>query len=399
MHAKVQHGNKQGDSYMSDGKSTKNKVTVVVSLLILACLAVVVINVWRAKHREVTRVEKTTVIPVTISPAITGELDWFTDVTGDLTPIQSAALYAKVPGKIIEEIFVEKGDWVEKGQLVASLEKDQITANLNRGRAVVEVAQTSVDVLEKDFRRIENLYKSKAAPKQKLDHIQAELDVAGARLKEAQAALKELDVLFRDHDIYATQSGIVADRFVDPGNMSNSKAPILTISNEKVLKVELTVPEIEFSNIREDLAVTFVTDACPGRTFSGKVALIYPTVDPMTRTIKAEVHIKNDDMQLRSGMFAHVRLYFGKKQALLIQREGLNKMPGTGSYYVYAVKEGKARIKNIETGIFQGNRVEVLSGLAEGDQVVIQGQNRLRDNIAVEIIQNKDVEKKPGDMP
>ena len=384
---------------MSDGKSAKNKVTVVVGLLILACLAIVVINVWRAKHREVIKVEKTTIIPVAISPAIRGELDWFTDVTGNLAPIQSAALYAKVPGKIIEEIFVEKGDWVKKGQLVASLEKDQIAAHLNRGQAAVEVAQTSVDVLEKDFYRIENLYKSKAAPKQKLDHIQAELDVAGARLKEAQAALKELNVLYRDHDIYATQSGIVADRFVDAGNMSNSKAPVLRISNEKILKVELTVPEIEFPNIREGMEVTFMVDACPDRTFSGKVALIYPTADPMTRTIKAEVHIKNNDMQLRSGMFAHVRLYFGKKQALLIQREGLNKMPGTGNYYVYAIKEGKARIKNIETGIFQGNLVEVLSGLAEGDQVVIQGQNRLRDNIPVEIIQKKDVEKNLRDMP
>lgn len=384
---------------MSNGAPKKSKVTVIVGLLILACLTVFVINVWRAKHREVTRVEKTTVIPVTISPAITGELDWFTDVIGDLVPIQSASLFAKVPGKIIEEIFVEKGDWVKKGQLVASLEKDQIAAHLNRGQAAVEVAQTSVDVLEKDFYRIENLYKSKAAPKQKLDHIQAELDVAGARLKEAQAALKELNVLYRDHNIYATQSGIVADRFVDQGNMSNSTFPVLKISNEKVLKVELTVPEIEFFNIQEGMEVTFMVDACPGRTFSGKVALIYPTVDPMTRTIKAEVHIKNDDMQLRSGMFAHVRLYFGKKQALLIRREGLNKMPGTGNYYVYAIKEGKARIKNIETGIFQGNLVEVLSGLAEGDQVVIQGQNRLRDNIPVEIIQKKDVEKNLRDMP
>jgi len=382
---------------MSDEKNTKSKVTVVVGLLILACLAIVVINVWRAKHREVIKVEKTTIIPVAISPAIRGELDWFTDVTGNLAPIQSAALYAKVPGKIIEEIFVEKGDWVKKGQLVASLEKDQIAAHLNRGRAAVEVAQTQVNVLEKDYKRIENLYKSKALPKQKFDHIQAELDVAGARLKEAQAALKELNVLYRDHDIYATQSGIVADRFVDAGNMSNSKAPVLRISNEKILKVELTVPEIEFPNIREGMEVTFMVDACPDRTFSGKVALIYPTADPMTRTIKAEVHIKNNDMQLRSGMFAHVRLYFGKKQALLIQREGLNKMPGTGSYYVYVAKEGKAHIKNIETGISQGNLVEVLAGLVEGDQVVIQGQNRLKDNVEVEIIQKKDVEKHSGD--
>lgn len=374
---------------MSNGKPKKSKATLVVGLLILVCLAAVVINAWRAKHRKVTRVLKTVIIPVAISPAVKGELEWFTDVTGNLAPIRAAAIYAKIPGKIIEQIFVEKGDRVEKGQLIASLEKDQVEAKLNRGRAAVEVAQAQVDVLEKDFHRIENLYKKKAAPKQKLDHITAELNVAKAQLKEAQAALKEIKVFYNDHNIYATQSGIVADRFVDPGNLTDKKVEIMRICDERVLKVQLAVPEKDLPHIKEGMDVTFTVDACPGKTFSGKVALIYPTIDPMTRTIRLEVHIENKDLALRSGMFAYVRLYFGKKQALLIRREALNKMPGTGNYYVYVVKDGRARMKNIETGIKQGNVVEVLSGLAEGDPVVIQGQNRLKDNTPVKVIKNK----------
>jgi RND family efflux transporter MFP subunit len=376
---------------MSDKKAANRKLTLGVGLFILVVLIVMAANVWRAKKKPAPALETASAIPVTVSPVVKGELDWFTEVAGDLKPMQSTMLFAKVPGKIIEEILVEKGDWVEKGQRVASLEKNQINAQLSRAQAAVEVAQTQVDVLEKDFFRMDNLYKSQTAPKQKLDHIQAELNAAKARLKEAQAAFNELNVLYRDHDMYATQSGIVADRFVDPGNLSNPQAPIMKISNEKELKVEISLPERETPHIRPGMDVTFTTDAWPGRTFSGQVALIYPTVDPMTRTIKAEIHIQNQDLQLRSGMFAHVKLYFGKKESLLIRKEALNQLPGTGSYYVYGINDHVARLINIDTGIHQGNLVEVASGLSEGDRVVIQGQNRLKDNTAVEIVTEKPI--------
>ncbi|MDO9262697.1 MAG: efflux RND transporter periplasmic adaptor subunit, partial [Desulfosalsimonadaceae bacterium] len=102
--------------------------------------------------------------------------------------------------------------------------------------------------------------------------------------------------------------------------------------------------------------------------------------------------IPNSDLSLRSGMFAHIRLYFGKKQALLIRREALIQLPGAGDYYVYVVKDGKARMHNINTGIQQDNLAEVTSGLSEGDSLVIQGQNRLKDNTPVTIIKPKDAE-------
>jgi RND family efflux transporter MFP subunit len=372
---------------MRSNTSANGKLTVLAGLFIVICLGLLAVNIWRAKHQQTAETKTTEVIPVAVAIAAKGELDWYTEVTGDLKPLESADLHAKIPGKIIEQILVEKGDWVEKGDLVAILEKNQISAQRNRAEAGVEVAQTKLDVLEKDFQRMKTLYEQKVSPRQKLDHIAAERAAARAGLTAAKAALKELDVLYRDHDIYATLSGMVADRFVDPGNLSSPQVPILRLSNEKTLKATLTVPESEFSLMHEGMAVTFTTGAKPGQTFSGTVALVYPTVDPLTRTVRAEAHIPNSDLSLRSGMFAHIRLFFGKKQALLIPREALNQLPGAGDYYVYVVGDGKARMQNIKTGIQQGNFAEITSGLAEGDQVVIQGQNRLRDNTPVTIVQ------------
>ena len=374
---------------MSNHSPRKSRASLIIGLLIIACVAIAAFNIWRARHKTLTRVEKRLTIPVAVSRVTLRKLDWFTDVTGNLLPIRSTAVHAKIPGKIIKRIYVEKGDPVKKGQLLVSLEKEQVKAKLDRARAAVKVASARTDMLEKDYKRIENLFRKKAVPKQKLDHIQAELHVARAQLKEARAALKETKIFYNDHDIYAMQSGIVADRFVDPGNLTDKDVEILRICDESVLKLQLEIPEKDLPYVKKGMDVSFTADACPKKTFSGKVALIYPTIDPMTRTIRLEVHIQNKDHTLHAGMFVHVRLYFGKKQVLVIRREALNKMPGTASYYVYIVKNNRAHMKNIKVGIKQGNFVEVTSGLSEGDAVVIQGQNRLKDNMPVLIMNNQ----------
>ena len=96
--------------------------------------------------------------------------------------------------------------------------------------------------------------------------------------------------------------------------------------------------------------------------------------------------VPNKDKLLRSGMFAHVRLYLGGKSTLVVNRDALNKLPGTGNYYVYVVQKDKAVLKNVETGFTQGNYVEVTNGLTEGEKVVVKGQNRLKDGVPVVVV-------------
>ncbi|MBW2000584.1 MAG: efflux RND transporter periplasmic adaptor subunit, partial [Deltaproteobacteria bacterium] len=123
----------------------------------------------------------------------------------------------------------------------------------------------------------------------------------------------------------------------------------------------------------------------PGKVFKGEISVINPTLDPATRTGQIEIHIPNKDLTLRSGMFAHIRLALGEKQALVIPKDGLNRLPGTGSYFAYVVEDGKAVMKNIKIGMIQGTYVEVTEGLKEGEQVVVKGQNRLKDGTRVRV--------------
>ncbi len=362
-------------------------------LCIIIFLALTAVNIWKIKNRQPIEVVKHRKIPVQVCMVQRKKINDFMDVTGDFLPFQSVKIYPRIPGEIIEKIMVHRGDVVKKGQLIAQLEKSRIRAQMDRAGAQVELAAANRDVLEKDFSRIKSLFKHKAASRQKLDHVSAELKAAEARVKEAKAAFKELKVIYKEHDIFATISGVVTDRYLDPGSFSNPAVPILRIADEKKLKLLAGVSESAFYKIKKGMKITFYTDACPGKIFSGKVFKIYPVLNPETRTVKLEIHVQNDKLVLRSGMFAHVRVNLGEKNALAVPLDGLIKMSGTGSYYAFTISHGKAHLRNLKTGIIRNNSAEILSGLKQGDKLVIKGQRELKDGVSVKIVNRNKINK------
>ena len=144
-----------------------------------------------------------------------------------------------------------------------------------------------------------------------------------------------------------------------------------------------TVTEKDFRLIKKGMKCDITTDAVPGKVFSGVVSVINPSLDPASRSGEIEIHLENKDRQLRSGMFAHLTLYLGTVKGIAVPRDVLQKTPGTGNYYVFVVKGGKASLRNIETGITFKNIVEVTKGLENGEEVVVMGQNRLKDGFDV----------------
>jgi HlyD family secretion protein len=133
------------------------------------------------------------------------------------------------------------------------------------------------------------------------------------------------------------------------------------------------------------MPVEISVDSYSGKIFKGKVTILSPTIDPTTRTGEIEIHFDNKEKMLRSGMFARIKLFLGQKESTVVLRDSLLKLPGTGSYYVYVVENGKAVQKNIKIGIGEGNFVEVISGLGPGEQVVLTGQGLVKEGVAVVI--------------
>ena len=362
-------------------KGKKGTVIALAAILIFAGFAV--FNYVKYKAQKKGEIKTTEKIPVQIAEARSMHLKSILEQTGDIRSVIEVDVYPKVPDKIIEKLLVEKGDFVKRGALIAALEKGMVEAQVAQAKAAVDMAEANLDVLEKDYIRIEYLYKEKAAAKQQLDHINARLKAAKAQLRQTQETLKQLEILYREHRIYASVKGYVSARYIDQGAMSDTKKPIIRISSEENVKIVTSVTEKDFPHIKKGMKAEIRVDSFPDRVFHGTVSVINPTLDPATRTGEIEIHIPNKDLTLRSGMFAHIRLYLGEKEATVILRDALINLPGTGNYYVFVVEDNHAVQKNIETGISQEEYTEVAAGLNLGEQVVVKGQNRLRDGVAV----------------
>ena len=367
------------------GKKGKKGIVIAI-VFILIFIGFIGFNYVRFISQKETEVEKIEKVSVQVAESKIINMQHILEQTGDIRPMLEVNVYPKVPGKIIERLPVERGDFVKKGALIATLENKMIKAQIEEAEAALELAKTNLDVIEKDCIRLENLYREKALARQKLDHIRSQKKSAKAQVRRSEAVLQQLEILYKNHRIYAPISGYVSARYVDRGNMSSVAQPIIRISSETEVKIVTTVTEKDFPHVRKGMECEITVDAFPDRVFKGIISVINPTLDPATRTGELEIFVPNKDKLLRSGMFAHVRLYLGGKSTLVVNRDALNRLPGTGNYYVYVVQKDKAVLKNIETGFTQGNYVEVTNGLTEGEKVVVKGQNRLKDGVSVVVV-------------
>ena len=371
-------------------------ITVVIIILLVIILG---FNVMRASHKEVGKQIEEQIFPVKVIPSESFEMDQILELTGNIRPRLEVECSFKIPGQIIKDIFVDTGDRIEAHDKIAVLEKDSILAKkdqalaaLDLARANLNQAETNYEVLVKDKKRMENLYKEKAISRQKVDHMEAQVKtaeetkkLARAQIKQAEAALKELNIALKDHTLEAPISGYVSKRYVDKGAMSAPGMPVVRISNEDVLKIVTAITEKEFVHIKKGMPVEITVDAFPDKIIKGSVTIVSPNINPDTRTGEVEIHINNSEKQLQAGMFARIKLHLGKKQTTVVNRDALQRIPGTGGIFVYVVEDGKAVQKNVKTGIEQEKIIEITTGLLPGEAVIVSGQNRIREGIPVSV--------------
>ncbi|MFA5384580.1 MAG: efflux RND transporter periplasmic adaptor subunit [Eubacteriales bacterium] len=324
----------------------KNKTGLIIAfILALLIVGYATFNYVRHSEKKEVTVNQTETIPVQVAEARLTNLQRILELTGDIKPAAAVNVHPKIGGEIIKKIYVETGDNVKKGDLIAVFDDGVIKAQLEEATAGLAAAEAglgqseaNLELLEKDSLRVENLYQENAVSKQELDNINAQYKVAveskklaGAQIEKAKAVLNQLQILYGEYKIYAPISGFVAARYMEQGDRSNPAQPVIRISQEDELKIACSVTEKDFPRLNKGMKAEITVDAFPEKVFKGVVAVISPTIDPATRTAGIEIHIPNEKYELRSGMFARIKLYLGERKALAVPIESLNKMPGTGS--------------------------------------------------------------------
>jgi len=264
----------------------------------------------------------------------------------------------------IKKINVEVGDHVRAGQELVTLD----FSNIDQVR--INLEQT-----EREYNRALSLLQIGSGTQQTVDQLKAQLD----------AARSQYDNLLENTILRSPINGVVTARNYDPGDMTGN-LPVLTVGQlTPVVKVMLNVSETDLAQVRRGMPVQVAFDAFPEETFSGTVNRIYPTVDTATRTFEVEVRISNKNEQIKPGMFARVAIDLGSQENVVVPDRAVVKQTGSGNKYVFVLKGNTVKYNHVELGQRLGDSYELISGVGDGDTVVITGQARLIDGAVVEV--------------
>ena len=254
----------------------------------------------------------------------------------------------------IERILVDVGDQVSKGQLLVQLD----ASSLNQ-------LKLQIDNQKVEFNRISELYKVGGASKAEFDNAKMQIEVMESQYRQ----------MSQNTQLFAPMSGVVTARNYDNGDMY-AGTPILTIEKTNPVKVIMNVSEVHYKSIKKGQSVDITLDSYEGENFTGKITTVSPSIDIATHTFPVEVTINNPQQKVRPGMFARVTVNYGNQNHVLVPDEALVKQIGAGDRYVYVynAKTSTVSYNKIQLGQHIGTKYEILSGVEDGQQVVIAGR-------------------------
>jgi RND family efflux transporter MFP subunit len=327
-------------------------------------------------------------IDVAVVRASVGTLESTIELSGTLAPRARVGVKPKLPGRL-ERVLVDIGDRVTQGQVVATLDRGEVDAQVDAAVAAVSVAAAALEsaeaalanaAVERD--RAKNLFEGGALPRQRLDSADtahraavAQRDLAQANVAQADAALRRAREVQRDATLYAPVSGYIVERNYDAGAIPGER-PVVVVADIRELKLEAGVSELEAGRLRRGLPATVLVQAKPGQTFAGQLAGIAPEVDPRNRHFRIDVRVANADAALLAGMYATARIVTESvANALAVPREAV--VTRDGQRVALKVEGDRVTPVPVVEGLRDGQRVQIVSGLAAGDQVLADGRRQL----------------------
>ncbi len=334
-----------------------------INLFFIAAVSMSMLIACSGKTAEQTTVAEK-VESVKVETATVQSVPQTMTYTATVQPDKRNSISSSMPSRI-REIYVEVGDYVKKGQLLVELDASNIMQQ-----------KVQLDNIELEYNRAKELVAVGGASQQQLDQITTQLE----------AAKTAYNNLLENTKLLSPVNGVVTARNFDNGDMA--QGPILTVMQINPVKIVINVSESEFTKVKLGMPIDITFDVFGDELFKGKVSLVYPTIDPMTRTFGVEVEIPNSNNRVRPGMFARATIDFGAKDHVVVPDRAVVKRAGSGDRFVYVYNnDGTVSYVKVELGRHIDTLYEVLSGLENNTQVVVAGQSRLSDGVKVNVVE------------
>lgn len=343
-------------------------------ILSIAALAAVAATAWYGRDHLTGGAPSTGDRPggppavlVEVGEARRGDVSVRFDVVGSAHANEAVTITSKVTGIVSRVVFAE-GDRVKAGDPLVELDSREIQAELEGARAERDNAKRLFD-------RAVQLYESRSIARARVDDLQGDLTAAEARVRAAEARIL-------DFTIRAPFAGRLGLRRLSVGALVSPGSEITTLDDTSRIKVDFRVPELALAHLSARQSVVARSAVYPDRAFEGRIATVDTRVDPVSRSIQVRTVFENPDDALRPGMFLTAELLATvRRDSVLVPEQAI--VVSGDTQYVFVVSDGQTGRRDITTGEHVGGEIEVLTGLAGGEQVVVGGVQKVREGTRV----------------
>lgn len=335
---------------------------------------------------------------------------------GNIEAEEEVAIQPRISGRL-NSLLVEEGQAVRKGELIGEMDDESIRlqlqqseANIANMKAAVKQAELNLKKQQTEKERYQELLKHRYISQREYENVensfltaQAAWEGLNAQLLSQEKNYELLKLQLSQTKLYSPIHGYILRKLAAPGTNLTTGTTVVIMADLDPVKLVFNIDQKEAAKIGKGNEVNFITDAIPGRIFQGKIKQLAPVYDTQTRTLNLAASISNSNRILVPGMFGTAEIIMGSKsQALVVPQDAVVRFQDRAG--VFRVDLQKiAHFQPVETGLITEGKVEIRSGIREGDLVVVVGQNRLRDQQPVQILGEGDGsnlgESRKGDMP
>jgi RND family efflux transporter MFP subunit len=318
------------------------------------------------------------------------DLESTLQISGNLVPQTRVAVMAKLPGTL-SRVAVDIGDRVRTGDVVATLDRREIDAQVDAAAAAVNVARAGVESAEAalanavlEHERAQNLFEKGAVPRQRLDAAEtarrsstAQGNLANATLAQAEAALRRAREIQRDATLTSPIDGVVVERNYDAGSLVSpgDNKPVVVVADLRVMKLQAGVSELEAGRLRVGMPARITVQARPGEVVNGTVAAIAPEVDARNRHFAIEVRTTNPGTLL-SGMYGTATIPLQRVDGVVaVPRESV--ISRGGKRVALRIENNTVSEVPVTEGLATSTQIEIASGLKAGDTIVADARREV----------------------
>jgi RND family efflux transporter MFP subunit len=308
---------------------------------------------------------------VELMPVTRGSIARQVTVSGVVEPVRTVGVNSQLAGAVTT-LNAREGDIVRAGAVLARLDDRELAAQLEAATAAYQVAEAS-------YRRAEQLRDRKVIT---LPEYERERTAFAA----AQAQIDQLRTRIGYATVTAPVSGVVTEKHVEAGDVVGNQARLFTIADISQLVVRVGVSELDIVELQPGDVAHITLDALPNRALRGRIGRVFPVADPQTRLVPVEVVLDAASARLaRPGFLARITFDLTTSENVLLLPVAA-VLGAQGAQAVFLVEDGKAVRRAVTTGLTSQGRIEIVSGLQEGEEVVVTGNNSLREGMTVRTV-------------